>query len=267
MAIKHLFGMTCLGAMLLALAAPAAGGTIVIVTDNAGSDADMVSFLNTNFPGQTVEAISKKYHDTDGDGFTAADKADLVAAVTVIVSRQTNSGDYDIDVGFWEDLATPIILRSPYLARNSRWDWVNNDGTSTISAAANGGDETVITAAGQIDALFSGLTSPADVYQQDADTIPVAAAPSFGDGVILATDFDDSDIVAARWNAGDDYGADSRVAGGLRIFLAGNTGNDADGLTADGKEVLRRAVAEAIPEPATLALAAIGLLGLRRRRR
>lgn len=43
----------------------------------------------------------------------------------VIVSRRCGSGSYNDPTG-WNSLTVPVILQSPYLVRNSRWDWIDN---------------------------------------------------------------------------------------------------------------------------------------------
>ncbi|MDF1739371.1 MAG: VCBS domain-containing protein, partial [Verrucomicrobiales bacterium] len=61
---------------------------------------------------------------------------------------------------------------------------------------------------------------------------------------ILATGNGGAHIVAAKWSAGDALGADGRIAGGDRLFLAGDTGSNVTSLSADGRTIFERAVSE-----------------------
>ena len=65
---------------------------------------------------------------------------ELNAADLVIVSRDTNSGNYDDDPIFeiltWnEEVQVPLLLMTPYIARSSRWDWV--PGTPIVNSTGN----------------------------------------------------------------------------------------------------------------------------------
>ena len=214
---------------------------VILVTDNAVGDQDTIDFLVSQF-GAIVTTGSF-------NALTLADQAMLAAADLVIVSRTTNSGNYDngggdlangeAEVAFWEDLETPTILMSAFLARNSRWDWVDTGGLAQGATAA--GAETTLTASGQTDSLFGGLNNPVDIYNGNYDAISNGAV---GGGTVLATGNGGAHIVAASWNAGDALGADGRVAGGDRLFLASQSGGNVSALSADGRAILERAIGE-----------------------
>ncbi|MDF1739372.1 MAG: autotransporter-associated beta strand repeat-containing protein, partial [Verrucomicrobiales bacterium] len=148
---------------------------VILVTDNAVSDQDTIDFLTSQFGANVTTGTF--------NALTFADQALLASADLVIVSRTTNSGNYDngggdladgeAEVAFWEDLETPTILMSSFIARNSRWDWVDTGGL--VNSASAAGAETTLTPAGEADSLFAGLGNPADIYSDNYDAIANAS--------------------------------------------------------------------------------------------
>ncbi|MDF1754815.1 MAG: autotransporter-associated beta strand repeat-containing protein [Verrucomicrobiales bacterium] len=213
---------------------------IIFVSNSTGSDQDTIDFLTQKFGANITTGLYQT--------LTAADVAALNAADLVIFSRSSDSSYYvngngvfadgEAENTFWEELQTPTILMNAYLARSSRWDWVDTDNLHTGTSAA--GDETTLTPEGEIDSLFAGLENPADLYSLNFDAIGNA---SVGEGTILALG-DTDKIFAARWNAGDALGSDGRVAGGDRLFLAAKSGDNVSALTPDGQTVLEKAITE-----------------------
>lgn len=97
------------------------------LADQVPDDVGFVELLEAN--GYTIDNTMGAAF---GDGYWRtldADKiATLNAADLVIYSRNSNSGSYDDDdeINQWNSITTPMILMSPYLARSSRWLWVDN---------------------------------------------------------------------------------------------------------------------------------------------
>ncbi|MGE9268783.1 MAG: hypothetical protein ACQKBY_11875, partial [Verrucomicrobiales bacterium] len=93
------------------------------MTDNNSSDAGLISFLQGQ--GHTVSGGNQEYTTLDASKIATLNAADLV-----IVSRNTNSGDYAnnaTEIAQWDAIATPLLLGNAYLARNNRWGWMTND--------------------------------------------------------------------------------------------------------------------------------------------
>jgi hypothetical protein len=150
------------------------------------------------------------------------------AAGLVIISRTTNSGDYNTDEEptQWNSITTPMLMSSTHLVRSSRWKWV--DSTSILNLAPammELADGTQIAAMDEA----VGLSSFID------------AAP--GNGTVLATG--DGLPWIIEWEAGVEYydGA-GQTAGGPRVFFTAGTQELVDvsnwgqwNLTPDGEAI------------------------------
>lgn len=91
---------------------------IIVVTDNPANETGYEPFLKEILGSDIiVEMEDAKYRDP----LDAAKRANLEAADLIIVSRQTSSGSYNAEPGFWNGLTTPIILHSGFLSRGNRW--------------------------------------------------------------------------------------------------------------------------------------------------
>ena len=113
-------------ALLVSIGLPAAALAdpykIVFVTDNTANESAYVTFLQSIYGNDLViDLTANKYTDT----LSASLKAELASANLIIVSRQTNSGNYDFEPQFWNGLDVPMILHNAFLARGGasqpRW--------------------------------------------------------------------------------------------------------------------------------------------------
>jgi hypothetical protein len=213
----------------------------------------------------------------------AAKVAALEAADLVLVSRRTNSGNYDASESRknWNELETPLLLMTGYITRGEgggkRWGWTTGaSGDATLT-------ETMIEIMGVPfpEPLFDWSTAPTpgecpkgvflpnnDGSSEFSDEAVVVATFAGRDMMVLipeGTDFD------ALNGTTDKYG----VAGAARGFM-GHWGYDYDDETIYGfdtfitdayKDALAAMVAEVIPEPATVALLGLGGLALLRIRK
>ena len=239
---------------------PSPGGTIIFHSDANPKDADAIAWeaLLTG-AGHTVTWRN------DLTTLDAAKIAQMEAADLVFISRDTNSGDYVNDSGEvsqWNGITTPLILASQYLTRGAgsqiRWKWVDN-GTTNNSAS------------GTLVADDPGHAIFANVTLDGSDQVAVAGGgvPSVQvgttNGTVLGSDTNGRGMVVV-WDAGTAfYPGSGQTPGGKRMFFCAPQGPGS--LNANGQQVFLDAVTFMIPEPATFALAAVGLLGLRRRRR
>ncbi|MHC4228377.1 MAG: hypothetical protein ACYSW0_13210, partial [Planctomycetota bacterium] len=101
-------------ALAFCLVSSSYAATIIWVSDNknptdgAAADQGWVDLLEAN--GYTVDL---SFRNAEGRDLNDAKIAALNAADLIIVSRDTNSGDYDDDdeVTLWNSVTTPIILQ------------------------------------------------------------------------------------------------------------------------------------------------------------
>lgn len=254
---------------LLAAVGPAQATTVIWVTDDSdGSnppspdDIGWADLLTAQ--GYTVDRrTGQPWRSLD-----AAEIADLNAADLVIVSRDTDSGQYDdgSEPTDWNAITTPLMQMSQYLVRSSRWKWLNTGG---ISGTGDGVLEVIDTG----HPIFQGVTLGAgDTVDIATSSTPLGDATSAGNGQLLAIDPDNNGVAIAFWDTGTEfYSGAGQFAGGPRMFfgagLDGNNPKAGYNLTADGELVFLNAVdflapQAVIPEPSTFVLAVLGLLGL-----
>ncbi len=245
--------LSCLFAIVLCTAATRAAN-ILLVTNNNGTSQSLNDFLVAE--GHTVTRDARNDGPGDVSGF------DLV-----LVARETNSGSYDdgTEPQDWNGLAIPIISNAIHIMRSSRWGWI--DGTS-LPGLGSATDYDAYPDAGH--PFLDGVGSTTFLSPGFATTGAASPLPA-------------GSIEVATLNGGASHGIfvfpegttmfnGRGTAGGLRIgYIRGNEGSW-DNITADGEQILRNMITVAtIPEPSTLVLAALGLLGLlgftRRRRR
>jgi len=205
--------------------------------DGAADDLEWVSILEDK--GYSVDyqinALGDGYWRTlDDDKIAALNAADLI-----IVSRNSNSGDYDDDdeIAQWNAITTPLILSSTHIVRSSRWNWVNSTTILNLTPAMILADGT------EIPGIDENI-GPGSFIDADA-----------GNGVVLATG--DGLPWIIEWEAGVEYydGA-GEIAGGPRMFFVAGTqetspeiGRGEMNLTPEALEVFLDAVAKYAPPP------------------
>ncbi len=163
--------------MALFLTVPVHAANILLVSDACAPDEGcgdnqrddvFVDFLEDLGHSVDTSGMGEAYHSanewwTDEAKVGAMDAADLV-----IVSRRTNSGAYrgGIAVQAWNGTATPLLLMSSYLTRDTRWGWQSG---GDIGAQAN--DHTEMTVLVPESPLVAGVDVEAQVFDWTSPSI------------------------------------------------------------------------------------------------
>ncbi|MBB5353172.1 hypothetical protein HNR46_003426 [Haloferula luteola] len=262
---------TLLAASLGALLAPSVqAASVVLVTQDTVRDADLITHLESLGHTVTTGAYSA-LPDNPGDVST------LEAADLVIVSRNTNSGDYATDaaeVAAWDNLSTTVLLGNSYISRNNRWNWISTAnlqldyaldisgpvGTATVHPFYNGLTPTLIG-----DPAISGLEKYSFTVGAGSD-LPDGGGV-LGSGVTIGVRNNASipNVILASWEIGGSTGSGNLLAGD-RYFYA--MPEDFSNFLPNGVQILDNIVATAVPEPSILLLGSlIGAGWIVRRRR
>ena len=234
------------------------GAKVVLVTEEADADADgawddqnLVNWLAGQ--GHFVDVQRGTLMELDADEIDLLNAADLV-----IVSRSTNSGNYDEDdePTQWNSITTPLIQMSAYLVRNSRWKWMDS-GTAT-----NDSGSPAMQVLDPNHPIFAGVTLDPNNVVEAADASVGAGITSFvgtlsaGNGVLLAQAVADAELAwIAEWPAGVEfYDGAGQIAGGKRLFFAAGTQEidatpqGALNLTSAGEQMFANAIAYMLVE-------------------
>jgi hypothetical protein len=215
------------------------------------------------------ENYNPYWMELDGDKIAELNAADLV-----IISRNTNSGNYDDgdEPTQWNSVTTPLILMNSYIARSSRWKWMNTTsmatdvGTPLMEAIVPGHPvfNGVELTDGQLTLLDGTVDSGRASYIVSTDV---------GNGTLIAQSLGGEYTYIAEWATGTEgyEGSGQTLAANRMLFSAGSHGvtggfGGTYNLTPEGEQVFLNAVAY-IPEPATIALLGLGSLALIRRRK
>ncbi len=227
--------------------------------DGVPNDQGFVDLLTG--AGYTVE---RRDGTLQGD-LEPAEVAELNAAQLVIVSRDTNSGAYNKPAQ-WNGITAPIMLTSAYLARSSRWKWLNTGSIADTDPAP------LLEAVDPSDPVFDNVTlDPSSQIGILESVSTFATSTSAGNGTLVAKAVGTDHVWIARWDAGTEFysGAGQTPAAARMLFIAGQAGGSntpeigVENLNADGEQVFLDAVGSiAIPEPGTLLLLVMAGLGL-----
>ncbi len=265
---KTLFLLAVLG-LFWATAVQAANVTVVTEDvdrepDGVQDDQGLIDWLVAQ--GHTVDVQRNYWTELDDAKLAALNAADLV-----IVSRTSNSGNYDDgdEPTQWNSVTTPMIQMSAYLVRNSRWKWMDS-GTAT-----NNTTDTIMEVLEPDHAVFAGVTlTSADPNDPNAPANLVQAIdPNVGTGItsfIDTLDAGNGTLLAiaptagmawiAEWDKGVEfYDGAGQFAGGPRMFFAGGTQESGEtpqgawNFTADGEIMFGNAVNYMLSIPARYA--------------
>ncbi|MFH1882892.1 MAG: LamG-like jellyroll fold domain-containing protein [Planctomycetota bacterium] len=180
--------------------------------DGAPDDAAWVDLLAAQ--GHTVDYSIGNWLSLDDDKIAALNAADLV-----IVSRNSNSGDYDDgdEPTQWNSVTTPIILSSTHIVRSSRWKWLDTTGTSNLAPLMDLADGS------QIQAI-----------DETVGQCSFANTGDVGNGTLLASGEGLAWVV--EWEAGVEfYAGAGQTAGGPRIFFVAGTQEVTDAVPPIGR--------------------------------
>jgi hypothetical protein len=266
-------------------------GTVLVVTDNnwknsragsAGTPEDDFAAWLTGL-GHTVHVSGPAQYKDGGTGYNGKEGGAAVqdfvndnGVQLVIVSRVTNSGDYDANATAWNAVDVPLMLMGAHLVRNSRWKWMDTgsvtDGTPFETLTID-------------DAAHVFLTPNVDDTIADfpaaGGSLTVMGTVDVGNGHLIASVDDGGTMKAAivEWDAGTEfYTGAGQTPAARRVFFAGIPYHEDkptdpanpllfDHFSDNGKAILAQTVNTLVPEPATLALLGVGLAAMLARRR
>jgi len=263
-------------------------GTILIVSDDqwknsrapgganeppAGAlpEDDLVAFLQGL--GHTVHRSTPKQYREGNEGSAGVQAfMDGIADPNkmVIVSRVTDSGQYDEGnngVG-WNAIDVPLLLMGPHLARSSRWKWLSS------TSIHDGAVENLAAFPDPNHPFVAGRTTNMTLPVGTGRTLTRVATPNSGNGTVVAT-IPDGNVAIVEWAQGTEYyGGSGQTAGAWRVLFTGlryheDVGTPVvfDDFSANGQAILAQTVNTMIPEPATLALLAAGVVATLIRRK
>ncbi len=245
---KLLFVVLVVGFCLISSAHAA---TIIWVSDNktptaAGVAADQAWVDLLTAQGYTVNL---NFRNKEGRTLDDTKIAALNAADLIIISRDTNSGDYDDgqEIAQWNGITKPILMLIAQISQSSRWQWINTASTNsaqpTLQAVAIGHP------------IFKGVALDANnqvsVLTTNSSFVSTA---DVGNGTLLATRADNGQIYIAEWQAGQVFYAGSGyTAAAQRMLLtSGGTTGVSDGtynLTPEGEKIFLNAIRYIIGGP------------------
>ena len=213
-------------------------GTRDIDADGTQDDTEWVNWLEAQ--GHTVDFQLDHWATLDAAKVEALEAADLI-----VVSRGSSSGNYATDaaeIAQWNDITTPMVLMNAYVARSSRWLWVDS---TTINNIAGPMMEVQVPE----HPVFTGVTLNASNQVAIVDGTTGTGQTSFigsiavGDGTLIASTGASAWIV--EWQSGSEFYAGSgQTAAGLRMLFsagtqeAGATPQGAFNLTEEGEILL-----------------------------
>jgi len=218
--------------------------------DGVADDVGWVEFLRAQ--GYTVDyregpALGNGYWRT----LDAAKLAELNAADVIVVARNSDSGSYDEapEPAQWNSLKTPLIMTTPYISRNNRWVWYNNNTLSEDS-----GTPTLIVTDPR-HPIFKGVNLNAqnqvDIYDQKVGsaTVSMVGVLDNGNGTLLAKAISGTRTAIAEWQPGTPFyvGGAEIPAGKRLLFCAGTREGGGQGrgefnLNAEGQKLFVNAI-------------------------
>ena len=232
--------------LVFCLASSMPASTIIWVSgafdDNGDGEPDdqpWMDLLEAN--GYTVDASfrNQEGRTLDDDKIAALNDADLI-----IVSRCSNSGDYDEgdEITQWNSITTPLMLQAMHISRSSRWLWVNTTSLPNLS-----GSSINILESGH--PIFAGVPNGTQILDGDVGPTTFVGITDMGNGTVLAQVEGEDATWIAEWETGVEfYPGSGQITGGPRlIFCAGTqegggVGRGEYNLTPEGEIMFLNAV-------------------------
>jgi len=182
----------------------------------AGYDVDYM-------PGSLVGNGWVSYWETlDPNKLAVLDAADLV-----ILARGCNSAGMASDaaeLAAWDNVKTPVMLMSSYIAANNRWKWINSSSQDARKAYYRA------KAVDPNHPVFEGVALDANDVVQWYDPTVASGYASFinmadaGNGKVLAVRPDNGNILIAEWGAGMPfYATSTQTPMDTRMFFSAGT--------------------------------------------
>ncbi|MBN1844120.1 MAG: lamin tail domain-containing protein, partial [Sedimentisphaerales bacterium] len=234
----------------LVLFCPVHAQTIIWVGDGFDDDFDGVQDDSGWVDLLTNQGYTVDNRPTYWSYLTTGKIAELEAADLVIVSRNTDSGQYDdgAEVAQWNGIATPLILMSAHIARSSRWRFFNS--TEVASTA-----DPYLMALDTGHPAFAGVTlaggNLVNVLDGTVGPSSFVCVTTAGNGTVVARQAGGGYVWIAEWQAGTEYYSGAgQMAGGPRVWLVGGTqegggvGRGEENYTPDGEAIFLNLVAE-----------------------
>jgi hypothetical protein len=215
---KKLYYLLTLVFLCSQISVSAQDGYILVVGSSTADQTVIDVLTEANY---TVE------RGLDYSGEFSTDKLNTVnGADLVIFSRNGSSYGHGLEepvIQQWADVIAPILSLSPWIMRSNRWQWINS-----TSLGCHSSDSIAIPSAVQSHEIYNGVdvssglleviqagTTRNEKFNIDDEGTPVGV----GNGTILAQDPNDDGIIAAEWNAGEDFYSGSPTAGSARMWL------------------------------------------------
>ena len=219
------------------------------LNDDSGEPRDQPFIDKLRDQGYVVtERYEEDFFALTEDQLTEYNEADLV-----VIGRSGNSGDFrDNNKQAWNRLTSPVMLMSPFAARNSRLDWFNSSSVSS-DGLDDIAEDSVIQAVvlDDADAAFAGVEIPAEgnidwfigpyrtLYFPDS-----LDAESNADLLVVINDNpegagDDKALLMARFEAGEVFYSDTEAKGGgpRSYFGLGHDDNSYYNLSAKAEQI------------------------------
>ncbi len=268
------FRVAAVFAALLALclfAGTAGAATILFVDSDSGLDSSWQTLIESG--GHTFTRYSGDYNPN-----TQAEKDAINNNYDVVVMSGSNPNFNSVRThgANWNTLATPMILMGNYLASGQfsagSWQWTT---PSTSNAPSASGDVDVLD---ESDLIWTGVTFDTagppptiDLFSSSAGHLDLGSNSLLPNIALTAAQSSNNNRVAVAHAAPDALRAGSQE----QYFIASFTGGagQSSPFSSAGEQVFLNAVdvlsGEVIPEPSTvvlLAMALLGMIGLRRRK-
>ncbi|NQX01823.1 hypothetical protein HQ447_14300, partial [bacterium] len=187
----------------------------------------------------------------------------------VILGNNVSSGNFvdGVNGADWAALTKPVLFHSSLVARSTG----GRPGMFTSNADVtfvygNPADSVVVSSSALGTAIFNGVTTPTDLYNNvaAASTETITSVGTFGGGELISSLTDGVTATPPRgivyWNAGVTNGFGLTLAAKRAFMPLKNIGNSSNTLTADGKIVLGNLIDQLLISSAPVFLPPTGLI-------